>query len=306
MRKVFFLFQGSAFLAMNFFLLLTVFQLLQSPKSMNRPGYPRPTYNLVEDYDPSLQRLDNVSKLDAYCDSLYKTKYGQQDVFSSDGTYPELASSVVRKRFYHGYSLYGFSNNYMAMVFSKVSKDGFSAIVIPNDILKYPFAACSQQSIVLMQVLQKHGYNTRKVSFQGKKQGHFCFEVSYAGGWHFYDPDMEPDVAVLEKYNRPGVNFLATHQSVMLQAYRQYPQEEMTDIFSNYYCGAVNAPAAPMASLFQKVSKFLSYTLWTFFLVIFILARRKYKRLSKKHVRNRRVRFPQLQQETPGMYHLGY
>ena len=195
----------------------------------------------------------------------------------------------------------------MAMVASKFSKDGFSAIVIPNDILRYPYAACSQQSIVLMELLRRKGIATRAVAFQGKKEGHFCFEAYYDRSWHFYDADMEPDTKVLHAYNRPGADFLASHPEIMLAAYRQFPAEKMMDIFSGYSYGKVNAFAAPKAILFQKVAKFLSYTIWTFFLVLFILIRRKYLRLCRiPNVRNSRVHFPKLQTGPAPVYHLEY
>lgn len=307
MKRIFFLMQGSAFIAMNFFLLLTVFQLVQSPDSMKRPGYAEPRFNFAEDFDPSLQRLDKIDKLAAYCDSLFFINTATTEQARNAGDYPELASSIVRKRFYHGYSLYGFSNNYMAMVASKFSKGGLSAIVIPNDILRYPYAACSQQSIVLMELLRRKGFDTRAVAFQGKKGGHFCFEAYYDNSWHFYDPDMEPNTKVLKAYNRPTVAFLANHPGIMLSAYQQYPAAKMNDLFSSFTYGKINAFAAPRAFLFQKVAKFLSYTIWTFFLVLFILIRRKYLRLCRiPNVRNSRVRFPKLQTGPAPVYHLEY
>lgn len=292
---------------MNFFLLLAAYELFQAQGSMQRPGYAEPVYDQKEEYDPSLLRLDKVSKLAAYCDSLYADKTYTSDNVNFETDYPAVATEVVRKRFYHGYSLYGFGNNHMAMFASKVSLQGLSAIVIPDDILKYPYAACSQQSIVLMKVLQQKGFKTRKVGFQGKMGGHFCFEVFYNGAWHFVDPNMEPDLAVLNAYNQPGITFLASHPDILVKAYPQYPKDKVLDLFLNYSYGRVNAQAAPKAYLFQKITQFLSYTIWTFFLVLFILVRKKYLRLSRQtNVRYRRVRFPQLQRKTSPAFNVEY
>jgi hypothetical protein len=41
-----------------------------------------------------------------------------------------------------------------------------SAIVLPEDILKYPMAACSQQSIIMMECFKKIGVDYRKVGFE--------------------------------------------------------------------------------------------------------------------------------------------
>ncbi len=249
---------------------------------MNRISYRDPVYNGKEAYDPSLQWLNTLDKLEKYCDSIYRSRTSGEAPVRQDNIYAEITSDVVRNRFYHGYSLYGFSNNYMAMLFSEISIDGLSAIVVPDDILKYPFAACSQQSIVMMDLLRRKGYDIRKIGFQGKKAGHFCFEVKYSGGWHFFDPDMEPDMALLNSLDRPGIAYLAGHRELLLKAYRQYPSELVLDLFPNYSYGRPNEAVAPRAMLFQQVTKFLSYTIWSFFLLTFIWARRKYKRMSSE------------------------
>jgi hypothetical protein len=183
---------------------------------------------------------------------------------------------------------------------------GLRAIVIPDDILKYPYAACSQQSIVFMEILKRKGFTTREVGFQGKIYGHFCFEAYYDGGWHFYDPDMEPDVAVLNAYNRPSIAILTRHPDILLKAYRQYPSEQVLDIFPNYFYGSVNTFAAPRAIIFQQLTKFFSYTIWLFFLIAFILVRKKYLRLSKNYVRNNRIHIPRVQPGTSPMYYPNY
>jgi hypothetical protein len=305
-KKLFFLLQLGLFIAFNFFLLMTVYQLAGSSSSMERLGYNKPKYNYKEEFDPSLQRLNTVDKLVAFCDSLYEEKtYGNSKSNFAE-TYSDITSSVVRKRFYHGYSLYGFSNNFMAMFLSEVSMEGLSAIVIPNDILKYPYAACSQQSIVFMEILKQKGFLTRKVGFSGKNNGHFCFEVHYNYAWHFYDPDMEPDMAVLDAHNRPSIEFLARHPDILLRAYHQYPQEKILDIFPAYSYGRVNTFAAPKAIIFQQLTKFFSYTIWLFFLIAFILVRKKYLRLSRNYVRNNRIHIPRVQPGTSPVYYPNY
>ena len=182
---------------------------------MQRMSYGKPSYDNKEEFDPSLQTLSTVDKAVAFCDGLYMEKARNNETIKINEAYPDIVSSVIRKRFYHGYSMYGFSNNYMAMMVSGVIEEGLSAIVVPDDILKYPYAACSQQSIVFMEILNRKGFPTRKVEFKGKKNGHFCFEVYYNNGWHFYDPDMEPSVTVLAAYNRPGISFLAKHPDIL-------------------------------------------------------------------------------------------
>jgi hypothetical protein len=214
----------------------------------------------------------------------------------------------MRKRFYHGYSYYGFESNYLALLISRISSSGYSAVVIPDDILKYPNAACSQQSIVMMEVLKAKGFQTRKISFQGRKYGgHFCFEVFYNSGWHFYDTNMEPDVAVLNTYKRPSIAFLNDNPDILVKAYKQYSREEILDIFPAYTYGVVNKFPAPNAMIFQKITRMLSYTLWFFFLIAFVIVRRIYKRItSTKHVWNSRLYFPPLHAGASSSYYPGY
>lgn len=304
MKKLFFLAQGFLFIAFNCSLLLTAYQFVGPDSTTVRPGFKKPAYNHLEEYEPALQRLNSISALANYCDSIYSEKNSRREAIRFDEAFPEIAVNSVRKRFYHGYSFYGFNDNFMAMTLSSlVNIKGLSAIVIPDDILKFPYAACSQQSIVLIELLREKGFKTRKVGFQGKTYGHFCFEVFYNGSWHFYDPDMEPNVNVLAAYHRPGIQFLASHQDILLEAYAQYPREKVLDIFPNYFYGSVDKFPAPLAMFYQKLTKFLSYTIWIFFLVAFIWVRRKYQRLSQSVAKQKMIYAPPVQEGIPAAYY---
>lgn len=71
MRRSLLILQGSLFVCFNFFLLLTVFQVTGGGPSLT--GELRiPVYDQKEDFDPSLQRLNSISKLADYCDSVYR------------------------------------------------------------------------------------------------------------------------------------------------------------------------------------------------------------------------------------------
>jgi len=260
-----------------------VYQAVSSPSgNMQRVSYNEPVYNGKEEFDPALVRLNTVDKLSDYADSLYEATYPKKKLLAKDETYPDLVTSIVRKRFYHGYSLYGFNSNYMAMALAQLSVRGLSAIVVPDDILKYPYAACSQQSIILMKLLQNKGYSTRSVGFSSKITGHFTFETYYDGGWHYNDPNKEPNEMVLKAYNYPSIAFLNQHPDILVRAYPQFSKDYVLTVFTHYTYGTINTFPAPKAIIFQKVAKFLSYSLWAFFLFAFILVRRKYKKLKAR------------------------
>lgn len=246
-----------------------------------------------EDYDASLSRLNSIKALTDYCDSFYQARYPNANEKEYEEKYSNLLASIVRKKFFHGYSYYGFNDNYLLSLFSKITRNGYSAVIVPNDILKYPSASCSQQSVVMMEVLRSKNITTRKVGFYGKKYGgHFCFEVFYNGGWHFFDTNLEPDLAVLNAYGRPGIAFLADHPEILTKAYSKNPPEEVLDIFPTYKYGAVNTFPAPNGLVLQKLTRILSYSVWFLFFVLFLYTRRRYRRLTDtNYVWNRRISF---------------
>jgi hypothetical protein len=282
-RKILFVTQVALLILFSLSLLATVFQLTGNSNPLYRFDHNTAVYNHIEAYDPALSRLNSLKKLEQYCDSMYSERVFAGGAVEFERTYTDIVSSAVRNRFFHGYSYYGFGNNYIAALTAKITMPGLSALVIPDDILQYPYAACSQQSIVMMEVLKDKGLSTRKVSFLGKKfGGHFAFEVFYDGTWHFHDPNMEPDKALLNSYGRPGIEFLVRNPDILTKAYARYPGEKILDIFPTYSYGPINKFPAPRAVIFQKISLFLTYTIWIFFLIAFIIVRRSYLRISYK------------------------
>lgn len=278
------LFSAAQFALFSLFvlsLLFTLFRLLGKANPLTKFDHEDAVYNRIEAYDPSLGRLNSLKKVEQYCDSVYAAQTAPNLTGDYQKTYTDIVSNTIRNRFYHGYSYYSLSNNYVATIVSKVTIPGLSALVIPDEILKYPYAACSQQCIVMMEVLKSKGIDTRKVGFVGTKcGGHFAFEAYYAGSWHFHDPNMEPDKNVLAAYDRPSIEFLVKNPDVLTKAYGRYPKEQIMDIFPTYFYGPVNKFPAPKAIVFQKATGFLSYTAWAFFLVGFLFARYRYKKVK--------------------------
>jgi len=265
-------------------LLATILQFMGKSNPLTRFDKDKPVLDRIEAYDPSLKRLNSLGKLEKYCDSMYASKSADGSPGSYENDYTDIVSNAVRNRFYHGFSYYGYGNNYLAAAISKVTIPGISALVIPDEILKYPYAACSQQALVMMEVLKNKSFKTRKVGFDNRTSygGHFAFEVFYEGAWHFCDPDMEPDKEVLQAYNRPDIDFLVANKNVLLQAYHRYPKEQILAVFGSYFHGEVNEFPAPHAYIFQRTTNFLSYTIWLFFLLAYFVSRRLYRRIYKK------------------------
>lgn len=219
-----------------------------------------------EAYDPELARLRSVSALKAYCDSLQ-----QRDPSAS---YPEILAEVMTQRFYHGYSYYSVGNNPVSVLLEPVIKKGINAIVIPDDIMKYAYAACSQQSIVAMEILKEKGFEVRKVSmFDPYSQGgHFAFEAYYDSAWHFFDTNQEPDPAVLRQYGRPSSDFLKHNPHIVALAYHERTDTALFQhLLGSSEPGPVNVYPAPNALIYQQLTKFLTNFSWVIILLLIML-----------------------------------
>lgn len=236
-----------------------------------------------DEFDPSLSYINTMDKLENYVDRLYKQ--GSYDLNDSS-IYPELADSVVRKRFYHGFSEYEAGRNYVAGIVAKSIGTDWNGIVLPNDILKYPYAICSQQSLVMMELLKKKGYEYRKVGFYSKElgNGHYAFEIKYHNKWHFFDPNMEPDAQLLNKHNRPGIAELVADKKLLFSSYHFWNRNHIAKLFPTFFYGKPNAPIAQNATIFQRVTYLLSYSIWALFLVGYIYVNKLLSAKRRKYI----------------------
>jgi hypothetical protein len=148
------------------FVYLVIFFSFTSAKAEKLPNLQKWGYEW-EEYDSSLfYRLQSIPDLLCYADSALGVEARQSLEYS------ELLTALIRKRFYHGYSYYAAGNNWIAWMAGTVLWDHLHALVIPDDILKHPMAACSQQSIVLAAAFQQAGVAYREVDLNG----HFCWK----------------------------------------------------------------------------------------------------------------------------------
>jgi len=178
-----------------------------------------------------------------------------------------LTERVIRKRFYHGASEYGAGRNYIAAAIGPFIHHDLDIIVLPEDIMKYPYAICSQQSQVMMTLLKKKGYDYRNVGFHG----HYSFEIKYNNKWHFFDPNMEPDAELLNKRDRPGIAELVADKELLFACYHYWNKDHIAKMFPTYYYKKPNAAIAPNATIFQRITYILSYSLWLFFVFAYLL-----------------------------------
>jgi hypothetical protein len=228
-------------------------------------------------FDSSLLWINSIDKLQTYTDKIFTSR----NYLSTDtAAYAEIVSGIIKKRFYYGYSHYGIGHNYMASAIAPLTGMELDAIVIPDDILKYPSAACSQQSIVAIEILKKKGFSYRKVGFFTKEYGgHFAFEIFYNNSWHFYDPTLEaPDAPVTRRLSIAELN---KRQDLLLSTYYYLGPDHVLKTFKSFFYGKENASLAPMAGLFQKITSFLSLGLWLILLGGFLLITRNISEENK-------------------------
>jgi len=209
-----------------------------------------------EDYDSSyFNKFQSVQSIIDTVDRQFPDS-AQQSL-----AYFNQVATIVRKRFFHGYSYYYIKDNAMASI-SGLAWNHLSAIVIPDDIMKHPRAACSQQAIVMMEIFKRKGVAYRKVGLTN----HFAVEARIRGSWRFFDTNLEPDL----RDRRESFESLA--RSGRLQTiYRRANLDTalIKDWRSVKFFGKENAPPAPNATLYHKAG-FLLQSKYFLLILLFI------------------------------------
>lgn len=181
-------------------------------------------------------------------------------------TYFNYVAEIVRKRFYHGYSHYTASDNIFAWLSGTLVWNHLSAIVIPDDIMKHPMAACSQQAIVMMEIFKRKGIDFRKVGFPG----HYTVEGKINGKWQYFDTNLEPNF----NNKRESLQLLLnTNRFDSVYSIPEKSIENFHAYVSNPKYGVPNAYPAPYAALFHKACYFLQSGIFILcsFLIAFLL-----------------------------------
>ena len=209
---------------------------------------------LYEEFDESLGHINSMLKLIDYIDNVaYKENCSPHSL-----EYNEIITKTITRRFKHRYSHYYLNQNWIAALSGYLFWRDLSAIVKPEDLMKFPNAACSKQSIVMMRVLDLKGIPFRKVGWDH----HFALCAFVENRWHYYDPNMEPVISIYERTFDSrfiDVNFLKS-----IYSKTGYSKEKMQVMFGTPKLGEVRAFPAPKALLFHNITYVLSRTLWIF------------------------------------------
>lgn len=143
----------------------------------------------TEAYDPSLISIKDVNEV---------TRIVRAAAPLSPYAQAKALEDLLRYRFYHGYSRYSFSENWLAWLAARTIHSDLDAKVLPEQILDHPWAACSQQAIVVQTVLRKLGIRYATVEWPG----HFTTAAMIGGEWLVVDPwgPIERDRSRLWRY----------------------------------------------------------------------------------------------------------
>ena len=233
--------------------------LFLTPNFFHKDLEPVPVYSQSEKFDPLLSKLNTVDILVQYADSIANANHIEQGTLA----YAVCVDNILRNRFYHGFSEYRIDDNWIAAIGQHFFGFGLAAIVKPNDILKFGYGGCSQQTIVLMEVMERKHIPYRSVGFPH----HYASELNFGGKWYFFDPNMEPDISDSQRLEQRW-NCCADS----LKKY--YNTKRFTDLDWKFgkdlkvTLGKVNAAPAPKALAFQNITGILSKTMWILPLII--------------------------------------
>ena len=201
--------------------------LLFLPLLFNISLEKKPVYNKKEIFDPSLSNINSVKKLISYSDSIANVNH----IKPASLGYGVLVGSILRKRFYHGFSSYTLRQNWLAVITQLFLGRGLAAPVDADEILKYPYAGCSQQAIVMMTVMKEKKVPFRSVGFPH----HYATELCFKNNWYFFDSNMEPKIKAKERKKGKILEGLRRFSQKILQRQSSIPQLDVRQFCSCYF-----------------------------------------------------------------------
>lgn len=224
--------------------------------------------HVSEAYNPKLNSINNIESAVDYINN----EYNKHNLSGFDTVkYVQIVSKFTKERFYHGLSHYSFGDNWILFLSGKLFWSHVSAIVNPNDILKYSEALCSQQTIVFMDILTKKGINVRTVGLGYKEgPGHFLAEVYYSGKWHLYDVTLEPDWKKIVAHHE-SMEYYMNNKDTLYAVYNNSLNRSVFDkILNKVNYGEINEFPANNMLLLHRFTFLLIYCLPVVLLILLI------------------------------------
>lgn len=258
-------------------LLILLAILLFLPNLFDTSFFHEEKYNNREEFNPSLSYINSLDKLDQHIDSIAIALKLNKD--SARYRYVYEISKIIRERFYHGYSHFTFSENWIASLAGRFIEEGLGSKVHVDKILSQDNAACSQQAIVMMAVLRRKGIPNRHLGFPH----HYTLEAFIDNKWYFFDPNMEPTMNQAQRCEDSW-----KYHSDSLKKYYDASKTKAINFDFGYGLspdkGTINEEPALNARIFQTSTAILSKTLWCFPLLLIFMRNKAYFPFNKKAV----------------------
>ncbi|MEO6488808.1 MAG: hypothetical protein ABIO04_02615 [Ferruginibacter sp.] len=243
-------------------LLIALTVLLALPNFIDKDINEQLPFNHTERFHPTLTAINSIDKLESYVDMVAATR--NFDV-KGEG-YPLLLSYIISCRFYHGFSHWKLNENWIAAAGERITGIGLSCKVQPNEILKNPYAACSQQALVMMEILKRKKIDYRKVGFPH----HYAIEVKVKDEWYYYDPNMEPTMNLKQRMHESWNQ----NNDSLKKYYDPLKHDNLSYQFGNGEVpifGPVNETPAKNLRLFQTATSLMSKFLWCIPLLLLLV-----------------------------------
>ncbi len=248
-------------------LLIALSAILAMPNLLDRDiQADRAGYNGKEKFSPQLSSINSIDKLEAFVDAAATDK----KVSIGSVAYLEILENTVSYRFYHGFSHKSLNQDWITAVTDRIAGTDFSCLALPEEIMQHPEAACSQQAMVMMEVLKRKNINYREIGFPH----HFAMEASVNGGWYFLDANMEPDIRGEQRLHQNWHG----HADSLKKYYNPSIHPNLDAGFGTGLMAEINKTneeQAPTLKKLQALTGVLSKICWVFPLVLLAFARKR-------------------------------
>jgi hypothetical protein len=209
-----------------------------------------------------------------------------QNNYADTGLLVNAIDDILRTRFFHSYSTYTYRDNWIATLLGNYVWADFKYVVIPQDIIKYPMAACSQQGLLFQALLKKHHIKFATVQFKNTdgKSGHYAVNAHYQGSWHYFDSNMEPK----KIKGNPSMQTLL-HDSLLTKVYPLENKKWLEGKIKGNLIQRVNEnkEGASRMILFHYFTAFMSNWLWLILGLFYIVLNSKAYANSKATLLNK-------------------
>ncbi len=266
---------------------VSYFILINSKSKINNKDYQFQDSKLLAyewvDFKPNSE-FRNLESYKIYFEEYLKN--------NQDDTLPQKLTSFISSQYKHEPLKYKCSYSWLGCLLERTKLPYISEtlfVLKPEDIAKAKNAFCSQQAILVQNILENLGFNYASIGVSyfdkdQKNQGHF-FTISFINGKSYLiDTDMTP------KVDWKGVfanNFLSKKlsESTFYKMYSTYIElpEKMSDLKLEVVLKDYNTYPASNGLLLQKIVENLSYYSWLYtFLFFVILNNYQLKKISQK------------------------